>query len=113
MINRPPTIAEGVSSFFIGSGRSSSTIATMKMVSSAATEDSTGEVRLIRTRNEPEKTAKLLVQVDKKRYASELACIGQDADGKHFGCLASGELESFQSGKVQDRKRNPEYTESE
>jgi hypothetical protein len=30
-------------------------MATMKMVSSAATEDRTGEVREIRTRNDPEK----------------------------------------------------------
>lgn len=34
-----------------------STIATKKMVSSAATEDSTGEVREIMTKKDPEKAA--------------------------------------------------------
>jgi hypothetical protein len=37
-----------------GGGSSWSTIATMKIVSSAATEDKTGLVREIRTRNDPE-----------------------------------------------------------
>lgn len=54
MIKRPPTIAAGVSGELSGGGRSWSTIATMKMVRRAATEDNTGEVRDIRARKAPE-----------------------------------------------------------
>jgi hypothetical protein len=54
MISIPPTIAAGVSGELSGGGRSWSTMATMKIVRRAATEESTGEVRDIRTRKEPE-----------------------------------------------------------
>jgi hypothetical protein len=55
MIKRPPTIAAGVSGELRGGGRSWSTIATTKIVKSAATEDKTGDVREIRARKAPEK----------------------------------------------------------
>jgi hypothetical protein len=58
MMSIPPTIAAGVKGELSGGGRSWSTIATMKMVRSAATEDRTGEVSEIRTRNDPEKAEK-------------------------------------------------------
>lgn len=54
MMRMPPTMAAGVSGEFSGGGRSWSTIATMKIVRRAATEERTGEVRLMRTRKEPE-----------------------------------------------------------
>lgn len=57
MMRRPPRIAAGVSGELSGGGSNWSTSATMKIVSSAATEDSTGLVRLMRTRKEPEKAA--------------------------------------------------------
>jgi hypothetical protein len=47
-------MAAGVSGELSGGGRSWSTIATMKMVSSAATDDKTGEVNEISTRKDPE-----------------------------------------------------------
>jgi hypothetical protein len=55
MIRRPPTIAAGVRGEFSGGGRSWSTIATIKIVRSAATEERTGEVREMSARNAPEK----------------------------------------------------------
>lgn len=55
MIRQPPMMAAKLSGVFSGGGSSWSMIATMKMVSSAATDDRTGEVRLIKTRKEPEK----------------------------------------------------------
>jgi hypothetical protein len=58
MMSMPPTIAAGVKGELSGGGRSWSTIATMKMVRRAATEDRTGEVSEIRTRNDPEKAEK-------------------------------------------------------
>lgn len=60
MINMPPTIAAGVSGELSGGGSNWSTIATMKMVRRAATEDKTGEVRDIRTRKEPENAVESL-----------------------------------------------------
>jgi hypothetical protein len=54
MISSPPKIAAGVSGEFKGGGRSWSTIATMKMVRRAATEERTGEVSEMRIRKEPE-----------------------------------------------------------
>lgn len=54
MMSKPPTNAAGVSGEFSGGGSNWSTMATMKMVSKAATEERTGEVRLIRMRKEPE-----------------------------------------------------------
>jgi hypothetical protein len=44
---------------FKGGGRSWSTIATMKIVRSAATDERTGEVSEIRTRKEPENARKM------------------------------------------------------
>ena len=44
-----------------GGGRSWSTSATKKIVSRAATDERTGDVREIRTRNDPEKTTELSV----------------------------------------------------
>jgi hypothetical protein len=55
MMRRPPTMAAGVSGELSGGGNNWSTIATMKMVRSAATEDRTGLVREMRIRNDPEK----------------------------------------------------------
>ena len=54
MMRRPPSIAAAVNGELRGGGRSWSTIATMKMVRSAATEDSTGLVNEMRTRKDPE-----------------------------------------------------------
>jgi hypothetical protein len=59
MIIHPPVIAAADNGEFRGGGRSWSMMATMKMVRRAATEERTGDVRLIRTRNDPEKTASL------------------------------------------------------
>ena len=58
MMRRPPSIAAAVRGELSGGGSNWSTIATMKMVSSAATEDKTGLVREIRTRKEPENAAR-------------------------------------------------------
>lgn len=55
MMRRPPTNAAGVRGELSGGGRSWSTMATMKMVRRAATEERTGEVSEIRVRKEPEK----------------------------------------------------------
>ena len=54
IINIPPTIAAGVRGELSGGGRSWSTSATMKIVRRAATEDRTGDVREMSTRNDPE-----------------------------------------------------------
>lgn len=54
MMSMPPTIAAGVRGEFSGGGSSWSTIATMKMVRSAATEDRTGDVSDMSTRKDPE-----------------------------------------------------------
>jgi hypothetical protein len=62
MIRKPPTMAAGVSGELSGGGRSWSTIATMKMVRSAATEDRTGEVREMRARKAPEKAIATLAE---------------------------------------------------
>ena len=60
MINKPPTIAAGVRGELSGGGKSWSTIATMKMVRRAATEDRTGEVRDIKARKAPENAGYML-----------------------------------------------------
>lgn len=52
MIRAPPIMEAKESGCPV---RSQSTIATMKMVRRAATEESTGDVREMSTRNEPEK----------------------------------------------------------
>lgn len=52
MIRAPPIMEANESGCPV---RSQSTIATMKMVRRAATEESTGDVREMSTRNEPEK----------------------------------------------------------
>ena len=57
MIKRPPMMAADVRGELSGGGRSWSTIATMKMVSSAATDESTGEVREMSARKAPENAA--------------------------------------------------------
>jgi hypothetical protein len=54
IIRIPPTIAAGVRGEFKGGGSNWSTIATMKIVRSAATDERTGDVSEIRTRKEPE-----------------------------------------------------------
>lgn len=58
MIRQPPMMAAKLSGELSGGGRSWSMRATMKMVKRAATDDSTGEVKLIRTRKEPEKASR-------------------------------------------------------
>ena len=55
IINTPPTMAAGVNGELSGGGSNWSTIATIKIVRSAATDDSTGEVSDISTRKDPEK----------------------------------------------------------
>ena len=54
MIRTPPTIAAGVRGEFSGGGSNWSTMATMKIVNNAATEERTGDVREMRIRKEPE-----------------------------------------------------------
>ena len=54
MISNPPIIAAGVSGEFIGGGSNWSTMATMKIVRRAATEEMTGEVSDMRMRKDPE-----------------------------------------------------------
>ena len=54
MIKSPPQIAAEVSGELSGGGRSWSTMATMKIVRRAATDERTGEVREIRARKAPE-----------------------------------------------------------
>ena len=56
-MRRPPTIVADVNGWFKGGGSSWSTMATMKIVSRAATLERTGEVREMRIRNEPENAA--------------------------------------------------------
>lgn len=63
MMSNPPTMAAGVRGEFSGGGSSWSTIATMKMVRRAATEERTGEVSEMRARKEPENAVKLSVHV--------------------------------------------------
>lgn len=55
MISSPPRMLADVRGELSGGGSSWSTMATMKMVSSAATEDRTGDVSEMRTRKDPEK----------------------------------------------------------
>ena len=54
MMSNPPTMAALVKGEFRGGGSNWSTMATMKMVRRAATEERTGDVRLIKTRKDPE-----------------------------------------------------------
>ena len=55
MIKMPPAMAARERGCPV---RNQSTIATRKMVSSAATDERTGDVREIRTRKDPEKASK-------------------------------------------------------
>ena len=59
MMHSPPIIAAADSGTPV---KNQSTIATRKIVRRAATEDNTGEVRDIRTRNDPENARSALVQ---------------------------------------------------
>ena len=63
MISNPPTMAAPVRGELSGGGSSWSTMATIKMVRSAATEESTGLVSEMRTRKEPE-NARIQVSID-------------------------------------------------
>lgn len=57
MMKKPPIRVDAViGSLLNDAGSSWSIIATMKIVKSAATEDSTGDVRLMRIKNDPENT---------------------------------------------------------
>lgn len=69
MIRQPPMTAAKLSGEFSGGGRSWSIRATMKIVKSAATDDKTGDVRLIKTRKEPEKAVRTLGQRWTKKHA--------------------------------------------
>jgi hypothetical protein len=64
MMRSPPAIAAADNGTPV---RSQSTIATRKIVRRAATEDRTGEVREMRTRNEPEKAGICCQQVYGRR----------------------------------------------
>ena len=67
MIKSPPTMAAPVKGELSGGGSNWSTMATMKMVRSAATEESTGLVSEMRTRKEPEKAGNRSVQISKTK----------------------------------------------
>src|SRR5690242_9354414 len=107
MMSRPPTMAALVRGELRGGGSSWSTRATMKMVSRAATEESTGLVREMRTRKEPENAGERLVlgllvgyfegvvrmcsRQRAKREESRRTRVGQHANGHHPGLLAAGQ----------------------
>jgi hypothetical protein len=89
MMRIPPTMAAGVSGEFSGGGRSWSTIATMKMVRSAATDDRTGEVREIRTRKDPEKAGYSSSAFGTRGLErNELTSICQHGNGHHAGLFS-------------------------
>ena len=67
MIAHPPTNAAALNGVPVSN---QSTIATRKIVRSAATELRTGLVRLMRTRKEPEKTALDKVEMKRREAAS-------------------------------------------
>ena len=71
MIKSPPRIAAGVSGELSGGGRSWSTMATMKIVRSAATDDNTGDVRDIRARKAPENAEEGLELLHKRIFSRE------------------------------------------
>jgi hypothetical protein len=57
MMRTPPKSVEAVRGSLLNSAGSSwSMMATMKIVSSAATDESTGDVKLMRIKKDPEKT---------------------------------------------------------
>ena len=60
-------MAAGVSGELSGGGSSWSTIATMKMVRRAATEDRTGDVNDIKTRKDPENARRKSVSVPEEK----------------------------------------------
>lgn len=72
MMKSPPTSAAGVRGLFKGGGRSWSTMATMKMVRRAATEERTGDVREMRVRKEPENAADIVsTRPDTRKWEEE------------------------------------------
>ena len=85
-------------------------MATMKTVKSDATDDSTGEVREMRTRKEPENARKekdtisnqihlMVSSLDLKKDVKHTS-IRQRADSHHVRLLSSRQLKRFYSHKV-------------
>jgi hypothetical protein len=104
-------MAAGVSGELSGGGRSWSTIATMKIVSSAATEDRTGEVNEMSTRKDPENAAQLVSLVTSWLQREVHTGIREHRNRHHTRLVALGQLKLLPSHIMQNRQRHPQHTQ--